>query len=96
LDAIKALILLNKHWEEIGKDSYTIIPVQTCNFQTCYCNLKLKFKKIRKRSQAFTDVKSPWCKARKHWYRLVNFSFDLRLELEGETRVKMEPKASRG
>jgi hypothetical protein len=58
-DAAIALLLLNKHCEEIGKDLYTITPVQTC-----YCNLKLKFKKIRKRSQGFTDVSnSPWCKA---------------------------------
>jgi hypothetical protein len=53
-DAAKALLLVNKHCEEIGKGSYTITPVQTC-----YRNLKPKFKRIRKRSQGFTDVNSP-------------------------------------
>jgi hypothetical protein len=54
-----------------GKDSYTITPVQTC-----YRNLKPKFKKIRKRSQGFTDVNSPWCKARKNWCSQLLIRFE--------------------
>jgi hypothetical protein len=70
-DAPKALLLLvNKHCKEIDKDLYTITPVQTC-----YSNLKLKFKKIRKRSQELTDVNSPWCKARKNWYSQLLIQF---------------------
>jgi hypothetical protein len=69
-DAAKALLLVNKHCEEIGQESYTITPVQTC-----YRNLKPKFKKIKKRSQGFTDAKSPWCKARKNWYSQLLIRF---------------------
>jgi hypothetical protein len=40
-DAAKALILVNKYCKEIGEDSYTITPVQTC-----YCNLKPRFNRF--------------------------------------------------
>jgi hypothetical protein len=69
-DAAKALLLVNKHCQEIGKDSYTITPVQTR-----YRNLKPKFKKICKRSQGFTDANSPWCKVRKNWYSQLLIRF---------------------
>jgi hypothetical protein len=69
-EVAKALLLVNKHSKEMGKDSYTITPVQTC-----YCNLKPKFKKTRKRSQGFTDVNSQWCKERKNWYSQLLIQF---------------------
>jgi hypothetical protein len=69
-DTAKPLLLANKHCEEIGQELYTITPVQTC-----YRTLKPTIKKIKKRSQGFTDAESPWCKARKNWYSQLLIRF---------------------
>jgi hypothetical protein len=54
--------------------------------------LKPKFKKIRKRSQGFTDVNSPWCKARKNWYSQLLIRFGSLPEEELEKLRNPETK----